>query len=77
MHSWVLREMVNEADKLLSIILEKSWQFVEVPTEWKRGNKQSLFKKAKKELQACQSHLCAQQDCGINRPENKEVIECS
>ena len=37
-HSQVVREVLCDFAKLLSIIFEKSWQFSKVPTDWKRGS---------------------------------------
>ncbi|KFV42078.1 hypothetical protein N341_12284, partial [Tyto alba] len=47
MQPQILRELVDEKANPLSIIFEKLWQYSEVPTDQKRGNISSIFRKGK------------------------------
>lgn len=68
MYPLVMRQLVDEVAKPLSITFEKSWQSSDVPTDWMRGNITSSFKKVKKEdpRNYSQSHPCAQQGHGAD-----------
>ena len=71
-HPWVMKEMVDEVAKPLSIIFERLWQSGEVPLDWKRGNITPLSsRREKRKIQGTigQSHLCAWQDHRANSPE--------
>lgn len=46
MHLRVLRELAKKVAKLLSIIVEESRRFDEVPIDFKRGKYKPDFKKA-------------------------------
>ncbi|KFU92672.1 RNA-directed DNA polymerase from mobile element jockey, partial [Chaetura pelagica] len=48
-HPQVLKELADAVAKPLSILFERSWQYGEVPTNWKKGNIVPIFKKGKKE----------------------------
>ena len=71
-HPWILRELVDEVAKLLSIIFERSWLYGEDPTDWKRENITTIFKKGKKEDPGYYrpvSLTSAWQDHGADPPE--------
>ncbi|KAJ7412690.1 hypothetical protein BTVI_45595 [Pitangus sulphuratus] len=69
----VMRELVEELTKLLSIIYQQSWLTGEVPDDWKVVNVIPITQKGIQggpgQLQACQPDLSAWQGYGVDHPE--------
>jgi len=51
MHLQVLSILAEKVAKTLSIIFESSWGSGEVPTNWRRGNINPIFKREKRKTQ--------------------------
>ena len=45
MHHSALKELANTVAKPHSVAFEKSWQSVEVPSNWKKGNVTTIYKR--------------------------------
>lgn len=70
-HLRVLKELAGVVTKTPFIIFEDSWLSGKAASDWKEGNITSTFKKEKgrlRELQACETHLCARQYHGVHPP---------
>lgn len=87
-HPGVLRQLVKELTKPLSIICEKSSQSGQVPTEWKRGNITHIFKSRKNRKTEGTTGQLILPVCGkmveliflevvLKHVENKEIIHDS
>lgn len=48
-HPRVLRELVDVTVGLLSVIYQRSWEYEEVPADWKLANVMSIYKKGIRE----------------------------
>ena len=48
-HPRVLKEMADVVAEPLSIISENSWLSGEVPSDWKKGNITSIFRRGRKD----------------------------
>lgn len=66
-HPRVMREVVEELTKLLSMIYHQSQPTGKIPDDWKLSSVMSIHKGQKEDLgklQSCQPDLGAQQDSG-------------
>jgi len=81
-HLQILRELVDEVAKPLSIIFEKLWQSGEISSDWKRVNKTPIFKKGKRKTHRSVSFTSVPSkimeqillETMLRHMENKEVI---